>query len=201
MLALGNSLPGPIATKIAAYVGYDVYGWPGFLVALAGTIIPSAVALIYLLKILRKYKQSPIVKGMSLLVQPVIAIMMLLLTWNMAEDAVGSIGYIHSIVIAGLAFLALGKFKIHPAIRNHTCLCVRRLYHPAHIIKNPPISGGFFHLKLHAHPAFITFNENLAINADNTDDRIQFLIEKTFHLLVISKDSVHMEFTRTGHMI
>ncbi|MGE1165549.1 chromate transporter [Peribacillus simplex] len=115
MLALGNSLPGPIATKIAAYVGYDVYGWPGFLVALAGTIIPSAVALIYLLKILRKYKESPIVKGMSLLVQPVIAIMMLLLTWNMAEHAVGSIGYIHSIVIAGLAFLALGKFKIHPA--------------------------------------------------------------------------------------
>ncbi|MFJ7638904.1 chromate transporter [Peribacillus sp. NPDC097264] len=115
MLALGNSLPGPIATKIAAYVGYDVYGWPGFFVALAGTIIPSAVALIYLLKILRKYKQSPIVKGMSLLVQPVIAIMMLLLTWQMAADAVGSIGYIHSLIIAGIAFLALGKFKIHPA--------------------------------------------------------------------------------------
>ena len=77
MLALGNSLPGPIATKIAAYVGYDVYGWPGFFAALAGTIIPSAVALIYLLKILQKYKQSPIVKGMSLLVQPVIAILLL----------------------------------------------------------------------------------------------------------------------------
>lgn len=29
MLALGNALPGPIATKIAAYVGYDVYGWWG----------------------------------------------------------------------------------------------------------------------------------------------------------------------------
>jgi chromate transport protein ChrA len=55
------------------------------------------------------------VKGMSLLVQPVIAIMMLLITWSMATDAVHSIGYIHSIIIALFAFLALSKFKIHPA--------------------------------------------------------------------------------------
>ncbi|WP_110928920.1 chromate transporter [Bacillus massiliglaciei] len=115
MLALGNSLPGPIATKIAAYVGYDVYGWPGFLMALAGTVIPSAVALILLLKILRRFKGSPVVKGMSLLVQPVIAIMMLLLTWSIAKDAFVSIGYIHALIIAALAFLALVKFKIHPA--------------------------------------------------------------------------------------
>lgn len=115
MLALGNALPGPIATKIAAYVGYDIYGWPGFIAALAGTIIPSAVALILLLKVLHRYKQSPVVKGMSLLVQPVIAIMMLLLTWNMAADALASIGIIHSLIIALFAFLALGKFKIHPA--------------------------------------------------------------------------------------
>lgn len=115
MLALGNALPGPIATKIAAYVGYDVYGWPGFIAALAATVIPSAVALILLLKVLQRYKQSPVVKGMSLLVQPVIAIMMLLLTWNMASDALASIGYFHALIIALFAFFALGKFKIHPA--------------------------------------------------------------------------------------
>jgi chromate transporter len=115
MLALGNALPGPIATKIAAYVGYDVFGWPGFIAALMGTIVPSAVALILLLKVLQRHKQSPVVKGMSLLVTPVIAIMMLLLTWNMAADALASIGYIHALIIALFAFLALGKFKIHPA--------------------------------------------------------------------------------------
>lgn len=115
MLALGNALPGPIATKIAAFVGYEVYGWPGFVVALVGTVVPSAVALILLLKMIRRYRNSPVIKGMSLLVQPVISIMMLLITWSMATDAVHSIGYIHSIIIALLAFLALSKFKIHPA--------------------------------------------------------------------------------------
>ncbi|MGM9926454.1 MAG: chromate transporter [Bacillus sp. (in: firmicutes)] len=116
MLALGNSLPGPIATKIAAFVGFEVIGWPGFIAALVATIVPSAVALILLLKVLHRYKQSPVVKGMSLLVQPVIAIMMLLLTYSLAVDSLQSIGIVHSLIIAVLAFFALGKFKIHPAI-------------------------------------------------------------------------------------
>ena len=116
MLALGNSLPGPIATKIAAYVGFEVVGWPGFIAALIATVVPSAVALIFLLKVLKRYKQSPVVKGMSLLVQPVIAMMMLLLTYNLAVDSLQAIGWIHSLLIASLAFFALAKFKIHPAL-------------------------------------------------------------------------------------
>ncbi|MGM9925079.1 MAG: chromate transporter [Bacillus sp. (in: firmicutes)] len=116
MLALGNSLPGPIATKIAAFVGFEVSGWPGFIAALIATIVPSAVALILLLKVMRKYKQSPVVKGMSLLVQPVIAIMMLLLTYSLAVDSLQSIGLLHSVILAALALLALVKFKIHPAV-------------------------------------------------------------------------------------
>ncbi|WP_042347201.1 chromate transporter [Bacillus massiliigorillae] len=116
MLALGNSLPGPIATKIAAFVGFEVGGWPGFIAALIATIVPSAIALILLLRVMQKHKQSPVVKGMSLLVQPVIAVMMLLLTYNLSIDSLKSIGPIHSLLIAVLAFFALVKFKIHPAI-------------------------------------------------------------------------------------
>ena len=110
MLALGNSLPGPIATKIAAFVGFEVIGWPGFIAALVATIVPSAVALILLLKVLKRYKQSPVVKGMSLLVQPVIAMMMLLLTYSLAVDSLQTIGWVHSLLIAGFALVALGKF-------------------------------------------------------------------------------------------
>jgi len=93
MLALGNALPGPIATKIAAFVGYGAGGWTGLLAALAGTILPSAVALIVLLKVLHKYRQSPVVKGMSLLVQPVITIMMVVLTWQMAKSSFGQMAF------------------------------------------------------------------------------------------------------------
>ncbi|PFV93144.1 transporter [Priestia megaterium] len=115
MLAIGNALPGPIATKIAAYVGYDVYGWWGFFIALFATVFPSAIALILLLKLIQRHKQSLIVKGMTLLVQPVIAIMMLLLTWGMMKDAVTSIGVWQSLGIGIVSLLCLTKFRIHPA--------------------------------------------------------------------------------------
>ncbi|TFE22842.1 chromate transporter [Cohnella luojiensis] len=115
ILALGNTLPGPIATKIAAFVGYDVAGIPGALIALIATVIPSAVALIVLLKIIQRYRQSSVVKGMTLLVQPVIAILMLLLTWKMGKTSVDSLGFWQALIIAAVALWAMEKRKIHPA--------------------------------------------------------------------------------------
>ncbi|MFC4598494.1 chromate transporter [Cohnella hongkongensis] len=116
LLALGNTLPGPIATKIAAFVGYDVAGVGGSLVALAATIVPSAVMLIVLLRLMARYRQSPAVKGMTLLVQPVIAVMMLVLTWQMGRTSIESLGWWQAIPIAAVALWAMEKRKIHPAL-------------------------------------------------------------------------------------
>lgn len=116
MLALGNALPGPIATKIAAYVGYDIAGWFGVFIALIATALPSAAALIILLKVLQRFRQSLIVKGMTLLVQPVIAIMMLILTWNNSKDAVAAIGILQFLGIAVVALWLMTNNKVHPAL-------------------------------------------------------------------------------------
>ncbi len=115
ILALGNTLPGPIATKIAAFVGYDVAGIAGVIIALVAAIVPSAVALIVLLKIMQRYRQSSVVKGMTLLVQPVIAILMLLLTWKMGRTSVDSLGIWQALIIAAVALWAMEQRKIHPA--------------------------------------------------------------------------------------
>lgn len=124
ILALGNALPGPIATKIAAFVGYNVYGVFGVFVALAATIVPSAVALILLLKLLQKHRTSPIVKGMTLLVQPIIAIMMLLLTWQMIGTSVQSSGIWQFLAIAAIAYWLMERRKVHPAI----VICIAFVY-------------------------------------------------------------------------
>jgi chromate transporter len=115
ILALGNTLPGPIATKIAAFAGFDVAGIIGALVALTATVVPSAVALIVLLKIMQRFRQSSVVKGMTLLVQPVIAVLMLLLTWQMGKTSIDSIGIWQSVIIAAIALWAMEIRKIHPA--------------------------------------------------------------------------------------
>lgn len=116
VLAMGNALPGPIATKIAASVGYGAGGWIGMLVALAATIVPSAAALIILLKLLNRYRNSSVVKGMTLMVQPVIAVMMIVLTWQLGRGTFGSIGVWQSLAIAAVAFYAMQIRRIHPAL-------------------------------------------------------------------------------------
>lgn len=116
VLALGNSLPGPIATKIAAYVGYDIAGWSGAIIALIATVVPSAVAVILLIRLLHRYKQSPAVKGMTLLVQPVIAVMMLLVTWDSAAESVRAIGILQFLGIAAVSFYLMQRRRIHPAL-------------------------------------------------------------------------------------
>ena len=46
LLAIANALPGPIATKMAGFIGYELGGLFGAVVALAATILPSAIAVI-----------------------------------------------------------------------------------------------------------------------------------------------------------
>lgn len=53
--------------------------------------------------------------GMTLSVQPVIAVMMLILTWQIGADGIKAIGWVQSIVITGISLLAMTKFKMHPA--------------------------------------------------------------------------------------
>jgi chromate transporter len=116
VLAVGNALPGPIATKIAAFVGYQQAGWPGLIVATVATVAPSAIALIVLLKVLERFRRSPSVMGMTLLVQPVIAVMMIALAWELGHVSYVSIGIWHSLGIAAVSLWALTKGRIHPAI-------------------------------------------------------------------------------------
>ena len=116
VLAIGNALPGPIATKIAAFVGYHVAGWLGALIASFATIVPSAAALILLLRLLNKHRTSPRVKGMTLLVQPVLAVLMILLTWEFGQVSSGSIGIWQTLIIAGISLWVMTKTKLHPAI-------------------------------------------------------------------------------------
>ncbi|QQE79361.1 chromate transporter [Alicyclobacillus sp. SO9] len=116
LLAIGNALPGPIATKIAAAVGYQEGGALGLLLGIVATVVPSAVALILMLKVLNKFRQSRVVKGMTMVVQPVIAILMILLTWQVFHDSTRGLGILQTVIIALVSLWAIKVRKIHPAL-------------------------------------------------------------------------------------
>src|SRR5690606_20804587 len=75
VLALGNALPGPIATKMAGYIGYMEGGILGSFAGLFASIAPSLILMLGLMAILFKYKDSTEVKNISKVVKPVIAVL------------------------------------------------------------------------------------------------------------------------------
>ena len=76
ILAIGNALPGPIATKMAGYIGYEVGGVLGSVVGVFSTVTPSLFLMIVLMRLIFRYKDSPRVKRLSKIVLPAVAVLM-----------------------------------------------------------------------------------------------------------------------------
>ncbi len=115
-LALGNTMPGPIATKMAGYIGYRVNGVIGCLVALIATVVPTVVLMIILLGILQKYKNLEWVNSMSAAVVPVVGVMLAIMTWDFFQKSGKSLGIGRAILFTALAVVLLEFLNIHPAI-------------------------------------------------------------------------------------
>ena len=63
IVALGNTLPGPINTKMAGYIGYRVGGMIGLLVALIAGVLPTVLLMLALLTSFNQFKDNPEYKG------------------------------------------------------------------------------------------------------------------------------------------
>ncbi|MCG8481956.1 MAG: chromate transporter [Clostridia bacterium] len=112
-LALGNSLPGPIATKMAALIGYRTAGWLGALVGIIAIVAPTALAIIFLIKIYMNFKDSQWLKGMMTAVRPVVVILIAQVIISLSKNSF--IDY-RSGIIALIAAVGLFKFNLHPVI-------------------------------------------------------------------------------------
>lgn len=115
VLALGNALPGPIATKMAGYIGYEVGGVLGSVVAIFATVAPSLALMIILLGILYKYKESPKVKRMTNYIRPTIAVLLGVMAFNFFVTAYESSGWMQTAFLIIVSFVLLEKVKVHPA--------------------------------------------------------------------------------------
>ncbi|WP_026692240.1 chromate transporter [Peribacillus kribbensis] len=115
MLALGNSLPGPIATKMAGYIGYEEGGVLGAVTAVFASVAPSLILLIALVGLLYKFKDSPRVKKMTSMVRPAIAVMLGVMACQFFFGSYKDIGSIQTLILMAASFFLMEKVKVHPA--------------------------------------------------------------------------------------
>lgn len=115
VLALANTLPGPINTKISGYVGWRVGGWWGMLNAICATMLPTAFLMILLLTVLNTYKDKPWVQGMAKGVLPVAGVMIGVLAWDFIKLSKRLMGWVPTIVLTIISFIIMQALGIHPA--------------------------------------------------------------------------------------
>jgi chromate transporter len=112
-LAMGYALPGPIATKMAGFIGYKIAHIPGLLVALLGTVLPSMAMMMVLGLAFMSYKDTPIVQSMLKAVRPAVVGLLIVVVVDMFPKSVTSW---HTGVITLVAFVAIYFLNLHPAL-------------------------------------------------------------------------------------
>lgn len=113
IVAIAEMTPGPIAINMATFVGYELFGVLGSILATLGVVLPSFVIVLILvhifLKVQKNQKIQNALSGIRPAVLALIASAALLLTEEAFID-------VFSIVIAIGAFILVAFKKVNPLI-------------------------------------------------------------------------------------
>ncbi len=123
IITIAEMTPGPIAVNSATFVGIQVSGIPGAIIATFGCILPSCVIVMTLAHIYYKYREISMVQGVLQGLRPAVVAMIasagisiLLLSLfgdSKIPTAFGDINFI-SVFIFGLSIVVLRKWRINP---------------------------------------------------------------------------------------
>jgi chromate transporter len=113
-LALGNTLPGPIAPKMAAYIGYTVGGAPGAVTGVVASVVPTAIAIILLANVLLAFKDTKRMKSMLMIAKPIVTVLLL----QAAVELMTRQNFSNVVMygVAVIAFVLVIFLKVNPAI-------------------------------------------------------------------------------------
>lgn len=116
IIAIGNTLPGPIATKLAGYIGYRVGGILGCLSGLIAVVLPTVLLMFLLMGTLTYFQDNPHFQGVTKGISPVIAVMLagmaytfIRKSWRLATDWT-------MILLILISWIFISLVGIHPAI-------------------------------------------------------------------------------------
>ena len=123
IMAIAEMTPGPIAINSATFVGIQVAGIPGALIATFGCVLPSCAIVMLLGYVYYRYKGLSMVQGVLAGLRPAVIAMiasaglsLLILALYGSREIAGSIWNINpiSLLIFGVGIFLLRHFKASP---------------------------------------------------------------------------------------
>lgn len=125
VITIAEMTPGPIAVNSATFVGIQIAGFPGAVVATLGCIFPSCIIVLTLAFIYYRYRGLTVIQGILAGLRPaVIALiasagisLIKLSIWNgnFSRAAVLDINWISLVIFTG-ALVVLRKWKLNPIL-------------------------------------------------------------------------------------
>ena len=128
MIAISESTPGPMGVNMATYVGYNIEGVLGGIVATLGIVLPAVVIVTIVSKSLERFHQSKYVEYVfsgfrpavtGLIAAAGLSVIKTALLDMSAYNATGELLTLFSwpkILYCAAAFFAIRKFKKHPVV-------------------------------------------------------------------------------------
>ena len=129
MIAISEATPGPIGINMATYVGYNVAGVLGGVIATLGTILPAIIIVSIVSRYLEKFRSSPLVDHAFYGLRPTVTGLIaaagfdVLVETSLVNFGALTAGFSLTAFISPVklllflaAFIAIRKFKKHPIL-------------------------------------------------------------------------------------
>ena len=118
LVTIAEMTPGPIALNAATFVGTQVAGLPGALVATAGNVLPSCLIVSLLAWLYGKYRKLDIVQGVLGCLRPAVVAMIASAGVSILVNALRSRAGLDLVmlVLFAVCFVVLRRFKLSPIL-------------------------------------------------------------------------------------
>ena len=113
ILAVVEMTPGPVAINSATFLGYEVAGILGSVVATFAVVLPSIVIILIIAHFLSKFKNSPYVSWAFIGIRPVVLGLIISASLTVSKDAIIDI---KSFILMGILFYLTSFKKLHPIL-------------------------------------------------------------------------------------
>ncbi|MCI5703706.1 chromate transporter [Candidatus Pseudoscillospira sp. SGI.172] len=113
-ISLTNSLPGPLATNSATFVGYRVARAPGSVAAVLGAATPSVIIILLIAMVFHNIMDYPVTQYIFNGVRPAVAALILYAVVKLAKSA--KVGAYFNWIVALFGFVAVAVFGLHPIV-------------------------------------------------------------------------------------
>lgn len=128
LVTIAEMTPGPIALNAATFVGQQLCGLPGAVIATMGVALPSLIIVSVMANIYMRYRSGQGMQALLSSIRPVVvaliasAAVSLLKNalWNGASPALRTLS-LPSLILTALAFLLLRSKKISPILVMALC--------------------------------------------------------------------------------